>query len=78
MPPDLQLECFASDPDIVNPIAMTWDERGRLWIAQTTDYPNDMADPGEGSDRIIICEDTDGDEGVFVFFELLDEKLDIL
>ena len=62
VPPDLDISCFVSDPDIVNPIAMTWDERGRLWIAQTTDYPNDMSTAGEGADRIVICEDTDGDQ----------------
>lgn len=40
------------------PIAMTWDERGRLWICETLDYPNEL---GRNRDRIRICEDTDGD-----------------
>ncbi len=40
------------------PIAMTWDERGRLWICETIDYPNEL---GRNRDRIRICEDTDGD-----------------
>jgi putative membrane-bound dehydrogenase-like protein len=40
------------------PIAMTWDERGRLWICETVDYPNEL---GGNRDRIRICEDTDGD-----------------
>lgn len=40
------------------PIAMTWDEQGRLWICETLDYPNEL---GGDRDRIRICEDTDGD-----------------
>ena len=40
------------------PIAMNWDERGRLWICETLDYPNEL---GRDRDRIRICEDTDGD-----------------
>lgn len=60
-PPGFHVELFASEPDIVKPIAMNWDHRGRLWIAETVDYPNEMQAEGEGRDRIKICEDTDGD-----------------
>jgi len=52
---------FASEPAIAKPIALAWDHRGRLWIAETTDYPNDLQPRGQGHDRIKICEDTDGD-----------------
>ncbi len=62
VPVGFKLELFASEPDIKKPIAMEWDERGRLWIVETVDYPNTVRnDKGEGDDRIIICEDTDGD-----------------
>ncbi|MFO0941186.1 MAG: PVC-type heme-binding CxxCH protein [Pirellulales bacterium] len=43
------------------PIAMNWDDRGRLWISETIDYPNELQTPGQGRDRIKICEDTDND-----------------
>ncbi len=43
------------------PIAMTWDHRGRLWVCETVDYPNELQPQGKGRDRIRICEDTDGD-----------------
>ncbi len=43
------------------PIAMNWDERGRLWICETIDYPNELQPVGQGRDRIKICEDTDND-----------------
>lgn len=62
VPPDFRIELFASEPDIVKPIAMAWDEKGRLWIVETIDYPNTVREvKGEGIDRIKICEDTDGD-----------------
>jgi len=62
VPPGFKLELFASEPDIINPIAMNWDEKGRLWVIETVDYPNTVRDDkGSGDDRIKICEDTNGD-----------------
>lgn len=44
------------------PIAMNWDEDGRLWVCETVDYPNKLATSrGAGRDHIKICEDTDND-----------------
>ena len=40
---------------------MNWDERGRLWVIETVDYPNEIKDDDIGDDRIKILEDTDGD-----------------
>ncbi|HWE38175.1 MAG TPA: PVC-type heme-binding CxxCH protein, partial [Isosphaeraceae bacterium] len=51
---------FASEPAIAKPICMTWDHRGRLFIAESLDYPN-TKHPGVGRDRIKVLEDTDGD-----------------
>ncbi|QIF01586.1 PVC-type heme-binding CxxCH protein [Roseimicrobium sp. ORNL1] len=61
VPADMELQLFASEPDIAKPIAMAWDERGRCWIAETRDYPHGHVENGEGHDSIKICEDTDGD-----------------
>jgi putative membrane-bound dehydrogenase-like protein len=62
VPEGFHVELFVSEPDIGGkPICMTWDERGRLWLAETFDYPNELQPPGKGRDRIRICEDTDGD-----------------
>lgn len=62
VPAGFKLELFASEPDIINPIAMNWDEKGRLWVIETVDYPNTVRDDkGNGDDRIKIYEDTDGD-----------------
>ena len=59
--PGFRLELFAAEPDLVNPIDMDWDERGRLWVVESLDYPNTYTDTRVGNDRIKILEDTDGD-----------------
>jgi putative membrane-bound dehydrogenase-like protein len=59
VPPGFQVEVVAAEPDIVNPVAMTFDERGRIWITESLEYPRRQAGPGR--DRIKIIEDTDGD-----------------
>lgn len=62
VPQGFHVELFAAEPEIAGkPICMTWDERGRLWIAETLDYPNELQPKNDGRDRIRICEDTDGD-----------------
>lgn len=61
VPVDFELELFASEPDIINPMTMAWDERGRLFVVETVDYPNEVRNEGTGNDRIKILEDTDGD-----------------
>jgi uncharacterized protein len=61
-PAGFRPEVFAADPDIVKAVSMAWDERGRLWLCETIDYPNELRKPGEGRDRIRVCEDTDGDQ----------------
>jgi len=61
IPPGFELQLFASEPQIVNPIAMAWDERGRLWVLETLDYPNRKQPDGQGNDVLKILEDTNGD-----------------
>lgn len=52
---------FADETDgIPNPIAIRWDERGRLWVLQTSVYPQPKPDENP-DDKIIILEDTDHD-----------------
>ena len=76
VPADLRLELFASEPDIAKPIAFAWDERGRLWVAETRDYPHGVTPSGEGHDDIKICEDTDGD-GKADKFTVFADKLNL-
>src|SRR5438105_8562825 len=61
LPEGFKATLFAGEPDVVQPIAMCFDSRGRLWVAECLSYPNLLKDPKEGKDRILIFEDTDGD-----------------
>ena len=55
VPVGFELQLFAAEPDVVNPIYMNWDERGRLWVIETVDYPNVVREtPEGGDDRIKI------------------------
>jgi putative membrane-bound dehydrogenase-like protein len=76
VPPGFELKLVASEPDVKKPICMAFDERGRLWIADTFDYPNNMQRPGEGHDRITICASTRGD-GVADKLTVFADKLSI-
>src|SRR4029079_2620978 len=76
VPADMRLELFAAEPDIAKPIAMAWDERGRCWVAETFDYPHGINPNGEGHDRIVICEDTNGD-GKADKFTVFADKLNL-
>ena len=59
VPEGFSVEMVASEPDIVNPVSMTIDERGRFWITESFEYPRRT--PGPGKDRVKILEDTDSD-----------------
>ncbi|MEX2142169.1 MAG: PVC-type heme-binding CxxCH protein [Pirellulales bacterium] len=59
VPEGFSVELVASEPMIVNPVAMTIDERGRFWITESLEYPRRK--PGLGQDRVKVLEDTDGD-----------------
>ena len=61
VPAGFSLELFASEPDIIKPISFTFDERGRLWVIEAKNYPNDVRNGEPGDDQIKIVEDTNGD-----------------
>lgn len=62
-PDDLQVNLFAAEdrfPEVVNPVALQVDTRGRIWVASWEDYPK--WHPGKPvSDRLVILSDEDGD-----------------
>lgn len=76
VPRGFEVKLFAAEPEIAKPLCMAWDHRGRLWIAESTDYPNNLKPLGTGDDRIKICEDTDGD-GRADKFTIFADKLSI-
>lgn len=63
LPDGFVLSVFAAEPNIQNPIAITTDERGRLWVAENYSWAGGGAggfDPNQ-RDRIVVLEDTNGD-----------------
>ena len=52
-----RVERFAAEPLITSPVAMDWDENGRIYVAEDTGYPLDTRPIG----RIVLLEDTNGD-----------------
>jgi putative membrane-bound dehydrogenase-like protein len=76
LPEGFKVEVIAAEPDVQQPIAFAWDERGRIWIAEAYSYPQKRP-PGEGLDRIIILSDEDGD-GRFETRKVFAEKLNLV
>lgn len=76
IPPGMEIALFASEPDIINPIHIAWDDTGRAFVIETVDYPNHLQDGNAGNDRITICEDTTGD-GMADKFTRFAERLSI-
>ncbi|MEQ2010400.1 MAG: PVC-type heme-binding CxxCH protein, partial [Limisphaerales bacterium] len=62
LPADFKASVFAAEPDVRNPIAMTWDARGRLWVAENYTYAEQSKKFELGlRDRVLIFEDGKGD-----------------
>ena len=59
----LKVELFASEkefPELVNPVQMAFDTKGRLWVAAWTNYPH-WQPKTPMDDKLLILEDTNGD-----------------
>lgn len=61
--PGYKLELVAAEPLVNDPVAIAWDEQGRLWAAEMWAYMPDADGKGEHEpvSRIVILEDDDGD-----------------
>ncbi len=62
LPDGFSVNLFAAEPDVRNPIAMAWDRKGRMWVAENYTYAErtqrfELA----LKDRVLIFQDTDGD-----------------
>ncbi len=71
-----QGELLAAEPDLHQPIAFAFDDRGRIWIAEAFSYPNRQPE-GQGRDHILIFEDQDGD-GTFETRKIFAEGLNLV
>ena len=64
IPDGFDVSIFAAEPDIAEPIAFCFDDRGRIWVVENINYVNRRTHTLGEVSRIKILEDTDGD-GVF-------------
>ena len=75
IPEEFQIDIFAAEPDIGEPIAFTFDDRGRIWVVENYNYVDRRSHKDEKPlTRIQILEDTDSD-GVFDKKRLFTDKL---
>jgi len=62
LPPGFKATVFAAEPQVQNPVAMTWDTRGRLWVAECYTYATSQVRYDLTlRDRVLIFTDKDGD-----------------
>lgn len=64
VPPGYKIEMFASEqefPELAKPMQMSFDNKGRLWVATMPSYPHYKPGDSKPDDKIIILEDTDSD-----------------
>lgn len=64
MAPGYEIELFASEEDfsdLANPVQLSFDTEGRLWVATMPSYPHYKPGDEKPDDKLIILEDTDGD-----------------
>jgi putative heme-binding domain-containing protein len=61
LPPGFEVQLVAAEPDIMKPMNLAFDEKGRLWVTVTREYPFPVPLDRPGRDAIKILEDTDND-----------------
>jgi len=76
LPEGFRAELVVAEPDLHQPIAFAFDERGRIWVAEAYSYPQKRL-AGQGLDKIVIFEDRDGD-GKFETRKVFAEGLNLV
>jgi mono/diheme cytochrome c family protein/glucose/arabinose dehydrogenase len=64
VPAGYKIELFASEKeftDLANPVQMSFDGKGRLWVATMPSYPHYKPGDTKPNDKILILEDTNND-----------------
>ena len=80
LPPGFEINLVAAEPEIQKPLNMAFDERGRIWLTCSVEYPYAAPLDTPGRDSIRVLEDTDGDgryEKVTVFADGLNIPIGI-
>src|SRR5262245_59267922 len=76
LPEGFRAELVVAEPDLHQPDAFTFGERGRIWVAEAYSYPQKRP-AGQGLDKIVIFEDQDGD-GKFETKKVFAEGLNLI
>lgn len=61
VPPGFQARLAAAEPLTMDPVAIDWDSRGRLWVVEMADYPSGLDNAGKPGGRVRILTDADRD-----------------
>ncbi|MBI2927515.1 MAG: dehydrogenase [Verrucomicrobia bacterium] len=76
LPEGFRAELVVAEPDVHQPVAFAWDERGRVWVVEAYSYPTKRP-AGQGLDKIVIFEDREGD-GKFETRKVFAEGLNLV
>ncbi len=76
LPEGFRAELIVAEPDLHQPVAFAFDERGRIWVAEAHSYPTKRP-AGQGLDKIVVFEDRDGD-GKFETRKVFAEGLNLV
>src|SRR6187431_403546 len=76
VPEGFRVEVVAAEPDLHQPVAFAWDERGRIWVVEAYSYPTKRP-AGQGLDKVVIFEDREGD-GKFETRKVFAEGLNLV
>jgi putative membrane-bound dehydrogenase-like protein len=77
---DFEIEIFAAEPQVWDPVSMVFDESGNVYVVEMPDYPY-KPEPGEGKGKIKLLRDTNGDGRIdesTVFADSLSEATSVL
>ena len=58
LPPGFRIELVAAEPDVVSPVALAFDERGRMFVAEMPEYP--ISKEPLGKIKLLENQDADG------------------
>jgi putative membrane-bound dehydrogenase-like protein len=74
---DFRIELFASEPEVMDPVELVFDENGKAYVAEMRDYPEDPPPGKPARSRIRLLEDTDGDGRIDRSTLFADEILEV-
>lgn len=77
---NFKIEVFAAEPFVLDPVEMTFDEQGNVFVVEMPDYPY-KPEPGKGKGSIRMLSDTDGDGRIdksVIFADSLSEATSVL